>query len=414
MRYRYRLEPTSAQQAMLARVFGCCRVVFNDALRVRDEARRAGVKLSHGEVQRRVITAAKRTAERGWLTEVPSVALVQSVNDSRRAWRNFFDSRSGKRAGRRIGRPKLKSRKDHRQSFRLTRNGFSLRPDGRLFVAKVGQVRVRWSRELPSEPSSVTIIREPDGHYYARFVVEVTATPLLSVKREAGMDVGITRLATIATTDGRRINVGNPKYLQRKLRKLARLEREKSRRQEGSTDRNKTRQRVAIAHNQVARARRDYHHKQALALVRDNQLIHVENLNIAGMVRNRRLARAISDAGWGHFLRIVAEKADRCRRTVHAVPRWLASSKTCSTPGCAHVLDELPLQVRSWICPACRTIHDRDHNAAKVILAAGRAERLNASHASGRDRESGSGGVLVRPQPVAAVGDEAGSHPTAA
>jgi putative transposase len=413
MRYRYRLEPTSAQQAMLARVFGSCRVVFNDALRVRDEACRAGVKLSDGEVQRRVITAAKRTAERGWLTEMPSVALVQSVNDSHRAWRNFFDSRSGKRAGRRVGRPKLKSRKDHRQSFRLTRNGFSLKPNARLFVAKVGQLRVRWSRPLTSDPSSVTIIREPDGHYYASFVVEVAATPLPSVNREAGMDVGITRLATIATTDGHQINVENPKHLQRKLRKLARLEREKARRQRGSTNRDKTRQRVAIAHNKVARTRRDYHHKQALALVRDNQVIHVEDLNIAGMVRNRRLARAISDAGWGRFVRIITEKADRYGRTVHSVSRWLASSKTCSTPGCGHVLGELPLRVREWTCPACGAVHDRDHNAAKVILAAGRAERLNASHESGRDRGSGSGGAHARPQPVAAVDDEAGSNPAA-
>lgn len=402
MRYRYRIEPTPAQQAMLARVFGCTRVVFNDALRVRDEAYRAGVKLSDSEIQRRVITAAKRTEERGWLAEVPSVALVQSVNDSRRAWRNFFDSATGKRKGRRVGRPRFKSRKDHRQSFRLTRNGFSIRDNGRLFVAKVGEVAVRWSRELPSTPSSVTIIREPDGHFYASFVVDVAATPLPVVDREAGVDVGIARLATVATTDGHRIDVDNPKYLGRKLRKLRRLEREKSRRQKGSANRSKTRRKVAIAHSEVARARRDYHHKRALALVRENQVIHVEDLNIAGMVRNRRLARAISDAGWGQFVKIIGEKADHYGRTVHVVSRWLASSKTCSTPGCGHRLDELPLQIRTWVCPACQATHDRDHNAAKVILAAGRAERLNDC------------GAHVRPQPVAALGAEAGSTPTAA
>ncbi len=403
MRYRYRIEPTPAQQEMLARVFGCTRVVFNDALRVRDEAYRAGVKLSDSEIQRRVITAAKTTEERAWLAEVPSVALVQSVNDSRRAWRNFSDSATGKRKGRRVGRrPRFKSRKDHRQSFRLTRNGFSIRDNGRLFVAKVGDVAVRWSRELPSTPSSVTIIREPDGHFYASFVVDVTATPLPVVDREAGVDVGIARLATVATTDGHRIDVANPKHLGRKLRKLRRLEREKARRQKGSANRAKTRRKVAIAHNEVARARRDYHHKQALALVRENQVIHVEDLNIAGMVRNRRLARVISDAGWGQFVKIIGEKADHYGRTVHAVSRWLASSKTCSTPRCDHVLDELPLQIRTWVCPACQVPHDRDFNAAKVILAAGRAESLNAC------------GARVRPQLVAAVGVETGSTPTAA
>ena len=315
---------------MLARVFGCCRVVFNDAPRIRDEAGRAEVKLSDSEIQRRVITQAKNTAERGWLTEVPGVALVQSVNDSRRAWRNFFDSHTGKRRGRKVGRPRMKSKKDQRQSFRLTRNGFSVRPNGRLFVAKVGEVRVRWSRELPSEPSSVAIIREADGHYYASFVVDVAATPLPVVDREAGIDVGISRLATVVTSDQTRTDIENPKHLGRKLRKLRRLEREKSRRQKGSVNRGKTRRKVAVAHGKVAGARRDYHHKQALALVRDNQLIHVEDLNIVGMVKNRQLARAISDAGWGQFVRIIGEKAERYGRTLHSVSRWLASSKTCS------------------------------------------------------------------------------------
>jgi putative transposase len=401
VRYRYRIEPTPAQQRMLARVFGCCRVVFNDALRVRDEAYRTGIKLSDSQIQRRVITQAKTTEARGWLGEVPSVALVQSVNDSRRAWRNFFDSQNGKRKGRKVGRPRMKSRKDHRQSFRLTRNGFSVRPTGRLFVAKVGEVRVRWSRVLPSEPSSVAIIREPDGHCYASFVVDVAATALAPVGREAGVDVGITRFATIAAMDGHRTDVANPKHLGRKLRRLRRLEREKSRRQKGSANRDKTRRKVAVAHNQVARARRDYHHRQALALVRENQVIHVEDLNIVGMVANRRLARAISDAGWGQFVRIIGEKADRDGRTVEQVSRWLASSKTCSA--CGHRLEKLPLQIREWTCPACRVLHDRDYNAAKVILAAGRAERLNAC------------GALVRP-PVnqEARGDEAGSTPTTA
>ena len=400
MRYRYRIEPTPPQQQMLARVFGCVRVVFNDALRVRGEAYRAGIKLSDSEIQRRVITAAKTTEQRAWLCEVPSVALVQSVNDSRSAWQNFFDSAAGKRKGRRMGRPRLKSRKDHRQSLRLTRNGFSVRPSGRLFVAKVGEVRLRWSRQLPSAPSSVTIIREPDGHYYASFVVDVAAAPLPAVQREVGVDVGLTRFATIATTDGTRTDVHNPKHLGRKQRKLARLEREKSRRQKGSVNRDKTRRKIAVAHNEVARARQDYQHKQALALVRDNQVLHVEDLNIVGMVANRRLARAISDAGWGQFVRIIGEKADRYGRTVHRVSRWLASSKTCSA--CGHRVDKLPLQIRQWTCPACRVVHDRDHNAAKVILAAGRAERRNAC-----------GAPVSPPNTREALGDEAGSTQTA-
>ena len=176
-----------------------------------------------------------------------------------------FDSRSGKHKGRKLGRPRLKSRKNHRQSFRLTRNGFALRPNGRLYVAKVGEVRVRWSRELPSRPSSVTIIREPDGHYYASFVVDAEFAPLPVLQREAGVDLGIARLATVADTDTQRRDIANPKYLSRKLRKMRRLEREKFRRQKGSNNRDKTRRKVAIIQGKVARARRRSGHARRIA-----------------------------------------------------------------------------------------------------------------------------------------------------
>jgi len=389
MRYRYRIEPTPAQQKKLGRIFGCCRGVFNDAVRLRQEAHRAGVVLSDTEIQHQVLTVAKTTAERGWLREVPSVALVQSVNDARRAFRNFFNSVTGKRKGRQVGAPRFKRRKTNRQSFRLTRNGFRIRPNGRLEIAKIGGVAVRWSRALPSEPSSVTIIREPDGHHYATFVVEVPSFPLPTV-----------RLASIADTSGGCVDVSIPRYLQRKSRKLAQLQREMCRRRKGSKNRDKARRKVAIQHGKVARCRRDHHHKEALTLVRENQAIYVEDLNIAGMVCSRRLARAINDAGWSQFVKIVGEKSDRYGRSLHRVSRWLASSKTCS--GCGHVLDELALRTRVWQCPACSAVHDRDHNAAKNVLAAGRAERLNA------------GGASVSPPIREVRGDEAGSTSTAA
>jgi putative transposase len=400
LRYRYRLEPTSVQQRELTRVFGCCRVVFNDAVRVRDPAYRDGVRLSDTEVQRRVITQAKTTTERGWLAEVPSVALVQSANDASRAFRNFLDSRMKRRSGRKMGHPRMKSKKDNRQSFRLTRNGFRIRANGKLDIAKIGEVRVRWSRDLPSQPSSVTVIREPDGNYYASFVVEVEPAPLPTVRREVGVDVGIVRLATIADTDGVQTDLPNPKPMQRKLRKLRRLERKKARRQKGSNNRDKARRKVAVEHGKVSRARRDYHHKQALALVRDNQVIHVEDLYIVGMVRNHRLARSINDAAWGQFMQIIGQKCDRYGRTLHRVSRWPASSKICSN--CGHQFDELTLTIRTWTCLTCGAVHDRDHNAAKNILAAGRAERRNAC------------GVPVSPPTAEVRGDEAGSNPGAA
>lgn len=190
VRYRYRLYPTPGQQQALARVFGCARVVYNDCLRVRDETRKAGEKISDTEVQRRVITLAKLTPEREWLGHVASVALVQACQDARRAYHNWFNSLKGRRKGPKIRHPKPR-RKRGRQSIRLTLNGFALRGE-RLYVAKVGDIRVEWSRVLPSLPSSVTVICEPDGRYYASFVVERAATPLPERSCEVGIDLGST------------------------------------------------------------------------------------------------------------------------------------------------------------------------------------------------------------------------------
>jgi putative transposase len=208
VRYRYRIDPTRGQRQALARAFGCARVVYNDALRERERAHAAGEKVSDTQVQRRVITLAKSTPERAWLAEVASVALVQACQDARRADRNWFASLSGTGKGRRVGHPRFRTKRG-RQSIRLTRNGLILHR-GRLDVAKLGQVRVRWSRPLPSAPSSVTIIRDPDGRSSASFVVERAPTPLTPVDRVAGIDLGLAALATIAASDGTVETIANP------------------------------------------------------------------------------------------------------------------------------------------------------------------------------------------------------------
>ena len=236
VRYRYRIYPVPGQQQALARVFGCARVVYNDCLRLREACRAAGEKISDTEVQRRVITLAKATPGRVWLGEVASVPLVQACQDARRAYRNWFDSLSGKRKGRTVGHPRFRSRKDHRQSIRLTRNGFALHGD-RLYVAKVGDLTVRWSRPLPSVPSSVTVIREADGRYYASFVVEAAVIPLPPGERDMGVDLGLSVLA--ATSDGELI--ASPRHLRRRGRKLARAQRALCRTQKGSANRAKAR-----------------------------------------------------------------------------------------------------------------------------------------------------------------------------
>jgi putative transposase len=327
-------------------------------------------------VQRRAVTLAKAAAERAWLGEVASVALVQACQDARRAYRNWFDSLSGKRKGRKVGHPRFRSRKDHRQSARLTRNGFALHGD-RLYVAKVGDLRVRWSRLLPSVPSSVTVIREADGRYYASFVVEVAATPLPVVSQDVGLDLGLSVLA--ATSDGELI--ANPRHLRRRERKLARAQRVLSRKQKGSANRAKARVRVAVQHRKVREARADHLHKTALRLVRDNQAVYVEDLAVSGLARTK-LAKSVHDAGWATLVRLLEEKTERYGRSVFKVDRWFPSNQICSMCG---VKDgPKPLNVRKWTCANCGSEHDRDVNAARNIrlegrkAAAGQADTLNA------------------------------------
>lgn len=379
MRYRYRAYPTPGQAGLLAQAFGCARVVFNDSLALRERSHAAGAKVSDTEVQRQVVTLAKTTVERAWLAGVSSVALVQACNDSRMAYRNWWDSLAGRRKGRGLRHPRFRSKHD-RQAIRLTRNGFGVTRQG-VRVAKVGDVRLRWSRALPSEPSSVTIIRDPDGRYYASFVVDVPETPLAAVDRECGIDLGLLRLATVVASDGTVETVANPRHLRRAQRRLARAQRVLSRRQKGSRRRARARRRVAISHRKVREARLDHHHKLALRLVRENQAIHLETLSIRGMARTR-LAKSIHDAGLGQLGRLIEEKAARYGRETWRVPRAFPSSQLCSA--CGRCDGPKPLNVRMWTCMGCGTAHDRDGNAARNILAAGQAERLNARGADVR------------------------------
>ncbi|MET8627897.1 RNA-guided endonuclease TnpB family protein [Kitasatospora sp. NPDC004669] len=191
LRYSYRIYPTVGQRAVLARTFGCARVVWNDALAVRKDARKGGLPYpKSADLQKLVITAAKRTAERAWLSSVGVDPLIQSLRDVDTAYRNFFDSVSGKRAGRSVGLPRFKSKRDNRQSLRFTRNGFRIRSNGKLNLAKVGDVRVKRSRVLPADPSSVTIVLDPAGRYHASFVVDVEPEHLPEVPAEIGIDLG--------------------------------------------------------------------------------------------------------------------------------------------------------------------------------------------------------------------------------
>jgi putative transposase len=342
-------------------------------------------------VQRRVVTLAKLTPERSWLGEVASVALVQACQDARRAYKNWFESLNGRRKGPKIRHPKPR-RKRGRRSVRLTRNGFALHGQ-RLYVAKVGDIKVAWSRALPSVPSSVTVIKEADGRYYASFVVGREIAPLPACDREVGIDLGLASLAV--TSDGELIP--NPRFLRTAQRRLRKAQRVLSRRQKGSAGRARARHRVAVLHRKVRETRLDHAHKTALRLVRDNQAVYAEDLAVGGLMRTK-LARSVADASWSQLMRCVEEKAVHYGRTFARIGRFEPTSQVCSA--CGMKDGPKPLSVRQWTCTACGTVHDRDVNAAKNILAAGRADNPNACRAG------------VRPH-SAAAGAETGTHRSA-
>ncbi|MGW6424467.1 RNA-guided endonuclease InsQ/TnpB family protein [Nocardia sp. NPDC055053] len=371
LRYNFRVYPTPGQQIALGRAFGCARVVYNDGLRARQEAHAAGLPyIKDSALQTQVITAAKKTPERAWLAEVSSVVLVQALGDLHTAYRNFFSSVTGKRKGAKLAPPRFRSRKDNRQAIRFTRNGFNLRPNRKLYVAKVGELAVRWSRALPSNPSSVTVIKDSAGRYFASFVVEVGFEPLTELESEVGIDLGLTTFAVLSNGT----TVASPKFLRRAERKLRKAQQSLSRKEEGSKNRAKARVLVAKAHARVADTRRDWVHKHSTAIIRDNQAVYVEDLCVKGLARTR-LAKSVHDAGWGMFTRMLEEKAARYGRHFARVDRWFPSTRTCSA--CGVVGEKKPLQVREWTC-TCGATHDRDLNAARNILAAGRTERLKA------------------------------------
>jgi putative transposase len=389
LRYRYRAEPTAEQRQQLARTFGSCRTVFNDALRLREDARAAGQPyVKDAEVQRRVITLAKHTEERAWLGEDSATVLQQACRDLDRAYRNFFDSLSGKRKGRRVGPPRFRT-KHGPQAVRFTRGRLSVTPRG-VRLEKVGEVRLRWSRPLPAAPSSCTVLRDAAGRYFVSFVVDVPTAPLPPVAAEVGIDLGLTRFATM--DDGTIID--NPRHLRRRERRLKAGQRALSRKRKGSANREKARRKVARLHAGVKDARTDFLHQTTTRLIRENQAVYVEDLAVHALGRTR-LAKSVHDAAWGTFLRLLEEKATRYGRTVIKVPRFAPTSQACNA--CGAIDGPKPLDVREWTCPGCGAVHDRDVNAAQNILALGRRERRNAS------------GACVSPALGSAAGAEGGT-----
>ncbi|MFE9934298.1 RNA-guided endonuclease InsQ/TnpB family protein [Streptomyces sp. NPDC005533] len=390
LRYSFRLYPNGPQRSALARAFGCVRVVYNDALRARETARAAGLPFVTSAELSKQVTAAKQTEERAWLSEVSAVVLQQSLRDLDAAYRNFFDSLKGKRP--RMGVPRFKSRKDSRHTVRFTANArWKITAGGDLSLPKIGDVRVKWSRALPSVPSTVTVVKDAAGRYFASFVVETgQGETLPAAVPVVGIDLGLTHFAILS--DGTKI--GSPRFLRRAEKKLKRAQRDLSRKAKGSSNRAKARIRVARAYARTADARREFHHQLSTKIIRENQAVAVEDLAVKGLARTR-LAKSVHDAGWSSFLTMLEYKAARYGRTFTRIGRFEPTSQVCSQCG---VKDgPKPLNVREWTCAACGTVLDRDINAAiNVAKAAGLA--VTAC------------GARVRPGLVPAQREETGTH----
>ncbi|MEU3478902.1 RNA-guided endonuclease InsQ/TnpB family protein [Streptomyces sp. NPDC033754] len=391
LRYSFRVYPNGPQRSALARAFGCARVVYNDALRARETARAAGDPFPKaGELSKLLVTEAKKTAERAWLGEVSAVVLQQSLRDLDVAYKNFFDGLKGRRP--RMGAPGFKSKRDSRQSVRFTANArWKITPGGDLSLPKIGDVRVKWSRVLPSVPSTVTVIKDAAGRYFASFVVETDPAPLPEVEPVVGIDLGLGHFAVLS--DGTKIDA--PRFLRRAEKKLKKAQRNLSRKAKGSNNRDKARVEVARAHARVADARREFHHQLSTKVIRENQAVAVEDLAVKGLARTR-LAKSVHDAGWAAFVAMLEYKAALYGRTFIRIGRFEPTSQVCCVCG---VKDgPKPLHVRVWECRGCGVVLDRDINAAVNIA---RAAGLAVSAC----------GAQVRPVHVPAQRGEAGTHP---
>lgn len=359
--YKYRFYPTEGQAAELSRTFGCVRFVYNKALTARTHAWFREQRRLNYTGTSALLTGWKQDPELAFLNEVSSVPLQQCLRHLQAAFTNFF--------GQRARYPRFKSRKKSRASAEYTRSGFTWR-GGNLTLAKMREpLTIVWSRPLPegAQPSTVTVSRDTAGRWFVSILVEETIRHHTPAGQAVGVDAGLNDLATLSTGE----KVTNPGHERRDRARLAKAQRDLSRKQRGSNNRAKAGRRAARVHARITDRRRDHLHKLSTRLVRENQTVVIEDLHVRGMLSNHTLARAISDAAWSELRSMLEYKAAWYGREVIAVGRWFPSSKTCAD--CGYLVDRLPLNLREWTCSGCGAAHDRDVNAARNIRAAGLA-----------------------------------------
>ncbi|WP_322982462.1 RNA-guided endonuclease TnpB family protein [Streptomyces sp. S584] len=388
--FKYRFYPTDEQAAELSRTFGCVRLVYNKALEERtrawyDEQRRISYVQSSA-----ALTQWKKTEELAFLTEVSSVPLQQALRHLQTAFAHFFAKRAQY--------PRFKSRKKSRASAEYTRSAFTWR-DGRLTLAKMAEsLDVRWSRLLPEgvEPTTVTVSRDAAGRWFVSMLVEDAIAPAPATHAAVGLDAGITSLVTLSTGE----KIANPRHERRDRARLARAQRELSRKAKGSANREKARRRVAKVHARIADRRRDFLHKLTSRIVHENQVVVIEDLTVRNLLKNGALARAISDASWSGLRMMLEYECVWYGRELVVIDSFFPSSKLCGS--CGTVAAKLPLNVREWTC-TCGAVHDRDVNAARNILTAGLAASACGDGVRPQRESSRTGRSSVKQEPQRAT-----------
>lgn len=385
--FNYRFYPTPEQENLLRRTLGCTRLVYNRALSYRTQSWYENQERVGYSETSTMLTRWKKEPELEFLNQVSCVPLQQGLRHLQGAFNNFFDGRAAY--------PKFKNKRNG-GSAEFTKSAFKFK-DGQVYLAKcLEPLPIRWSRQLPKgvSPTTITVKLSPSGRWTVSLLVDVEIEPLPKSSNIVGIDLGITSLLTLSTGE----KVANPKGFKAHRVKLRKAQKALARKQKGSKNREKARLKVAKVHQEIADTRKDFLHKLTTRLVRENQTIAIEDLAVKNLMKNPKLAKAISDCSWAQLVRQLEYKCQWYGRTLVKIDRWFPSSKRCSH--CGYIAQKMPLNIRSWECPSCGVVQDRDVNASVNILAAGLA--VSVCGATVRPEQSKSvkaGALKQKPKP---------------